>query len=86
MDKWHDAIENLQQQMETARAASAVPRQWPAALQDTIESLQTALEELHVAHEELQQKQVVVAVAQQASEAASQRYQALFDFPQTGTW
>ena len=84
MDKWNDAIASLQQQMETARAASAVPTQWPVVLQDTIEMLQTALEELQVAQEELQQHQVAVAVAQQASEAVSQRYQALFDFAPDG--
>jgi PAS domain S-box-containing protein len=84
MDKWHDAIASLQQQMETVRAASTVPRQWPAALQDTIEVLQTSLEELQVAYEELRQHQMAVAVAQQASEAASQRYQTLFDFAPDG--
>lgn len=42
------------------------------------------MEELRVAHEELRQQQVAVAVAQQAREAASQRYQALFDFAPDG--
>jgi PAS domain S-box-containing protein len=84
IDKWHDAIASLQQQVTTIRTASAVPTQSPEVLQEAIEVLQTALEELQVAREELQQQQVAVALAQQAREVASQRYQALFDFAPHG--
>jgi PAS domain S-box-containing protein len=74
MDKRHDVIASLQQQMETVRAA----------LQDTIEGFQTALEELHVADEERQQHLVAMAEAQQATALMAQRYQALFDVAPDG--
>lgn len=81
---WHRKLEIMQQQLEMVRGAIVHPAQWPRALQEAVEALQDALEALHVAAEERQQQQDVVAVAQQATTAMHQRYQALFDFRRAG--
>src|SRR5215813_8870091 len=83
-DDWRQQFETLYQQVETMRSAAAHPTHEPAILQEALEVLQTSMEELHVVAEELQQQHEVTAVAQQATAAMHQRYQALFDFAPDG--
>ena len=74
-EEWQHQIEKLQKQAD-ALAPSA---QWPGALREVLEILQTSLEELHVAEKEMQYQHEAVVVAQQAVVVAHQRYQQLFD-------
>src|SRR4030095_715557 len=83
-DDWRHQIETLYQQVETLRAAAAHPTHEPEVLQEAIEVLQTSMEALRVVEEELHQKQETRVVAQQATVAMHQRYQALFDFAPDG--
>jgi two-component system sensor kinase FixL len=78
-ENWRHQIETLHHQVETVCAAVAHPTHEPELLQEALAVLQTSMEELRAVEEELYQHHEAVAVAQQATAAVHQWYQALFD-------